>query len=79
MGWNSAVVCLIRARPDFMKRGRCAVWSHGPLGSCSHRPSRERLSLQIPTTGLRVAAAEDERGRLVPATDRIGNLVYAVD
>ena len=29
--------------------------------------------------GLRVAAAEDERGRLVPATDRIGNLVHAVD
>ncbi|MEE2638396.1 MAG: TonB-dependent receptor [Acidobacteriota bacterium] len=29
--------------------------------------------------GLRVASTRDERDRLVPATDTIGNLVYAVD
>ena len=29
--------------------------------------------------GLRVAAVEDERGRLIPDTDALGNLVYAVD
>ncbi len=32
-----------------------------------------------PALGLRVAANEDERGRLVPARDPIGNLVYGVD
>jgi len=30
-------------------------------------------------TDLRVAAVEDDRGRLVPETDQIGNLVYTVD
>ena len=29
--------------------------------------------------GLRVAAAGDERGRLVPATDRTGGLIYTAD
>ncbi len=29
--------------------------------------------------GLRVAAVEDDRGRLVPETDQIANLVYTVD
>ena len=29
--------------------------------------------------GLRVSAVEDERGRLVPETDSLGNLVYMVD
>ena len=29
--------------------------------------------------GLRIAAVEDERGRLVPATDLNGNLIYTVD
>ena len=32
-----------------------------------------------PAVGLRVAAVEDERGKLVPATDSEGNLVYAAD
>ena len=32
-----------------------------------------------PALGLRVAAVEDDRGRLVPATDSAGNLQYTVD
>ena len=41
-----------------------------------------RLATGFPRTaplGLRVSAEEDERGRLVPATDPDGNLVYTVD
>jgi len=32
-----------------------------------------------PALGLRVASVEDDRGRLVPATDSAGNLQYTVD
>lgn len=32
-----------------------------------------------PPIGLRVASEEDDRGRLVPATDPEGNLIYGVD
>ena len=41
-----------------------------------------RIASGFPYTspvGLRVAASENEAGRLVPETDRIGNLVYTVD
>ncbi len=34
---------------------------------------------RTPAVGLRVAATEDERGRLVPARDPSGLLIYAVD
>ena len=41
-----------------------------------------RLASGFPHTapvGLRVSAVRDRRGRLVPATDAVGNLVYGVD
>ncbi len=34
---------------------------------------------RTPPLGLRVAAAEDDRGRLVPATDSAGDLLYTID